>query len=308
MSATEQKIPVIVICGPTASGKTALAVETALKFGGEVISADSMQIYQGLSVATAKPTELETKGIEHHLVGFLPPSESYSAARFVAEASETALEIHSRGKLPVIAGGTGQYVSAFIDGLHFTDVSQNLQLRAELEQRIAAEGAEKLLAELRTADPEYAEKTHVNNHKRIIRGLEYYLSTGEPITRQNERSRLAESRFACRVYYLCFSQRELLYGRINERCERMLQNGLLEEARGVYEHKDVYSGVLQAIGYKEFFPYFEGTAGLDECAETFRRETRRYAKRQTTWFNSIECAVRLDPSKLTEKEMLDLII
>lgn len=283
----QNRIPLVVIAGPTASGKTALAVEICRRFGGEVVSADSMQVYDTLLIGTARPTEDEQGGIPHHLMGFLPPNASYSVAKYAEQAHRTIAEIHARGKLPVLCGGTGLYIQAVAENLSYEQQPENREVRERLKSRIALEGGEALLCELKAVDPETAGRLHPNDHGRIIRALEIVETTGRTITQQNEASRKIESPYALCGLRLEFRDRERLYDRINRRVTAMIENGLTDEALWLRAQPNTDT-VRQAIGYKELEPYFAGNVTLDEAADAIRQGTRRYAKRQLSWFRHQE--------------------
>lgn len=277
-------IPVVSVAGPTASGKTALAVALAKHYGGEIVSADSMQIYQGMTIATAKPNEEERQGIVHHLIDFLPPDSTYSVAMFTRDARRCIEDISGRGKLPIIAGGTGLYIDSLLNNIQFDGEVRDERLSRQLWDEYSSSGIEPLLERLGRVDPEAAERlAPEKNPKRIIRALEYYISNGTTITGQIRRSRLAPSPYRAVKIGLNFTDRQKLYDRINLRVDEMLRRGLLEEAREVLSSP--LSGTsAMAIGYKELAPYFAGESTLEECVEKLKRETRRYAKRQLTWF------------------------
>ncbi len=274
---------IIVVSGPTASGKTALAVELAKKYGGEVISADSMQIYTDMDVASAKATVEEQQGIPHHMMDFLDPSESFSVADWVKMAGECAEDIISRGKIPVICGGTGLYISSFVDNLQFYDSECDYEFRDEMRKFAVENGAEALLEKLREVDPETASELHANNVSRVIRALEVYKTTGHTIAEAKRASRNAPSPYEFILLTLDFEQREQLHERINRRVELMLQNGLVQEARMCFDQPERPTAA-QAIGCKELYPYFRGERTLEECVEELKLRTRQYAKRQLTWF------------------------
>lgn len=297
-------IPLVVVAGPTASGKTALAVELCRRFGGEVISADSMQVYDTLRVGTARPSEEEQGGIPHHLMGFLPPDASYSVAKYAEQAHRVIKEVHSRSKLPVLCGGTGLYIQAVTENLSYEQQPENREVRDRLRERIEREGGEALLGELSTLDPETAARLHPNDHGRIIRALEIIETTGRTITRQNEESRKAGSPYALCGLRLEFRDRERLYDRINRRVTAMLENGLEAEARWLLEQPNTDT-VRQAIGYKELEPYLMGETALDEAADAIRRGTRRYAKRQLSWFRRENwmTTVYMDDADFEERAM-----
>ena len=274
---------IIVVSGPTASGKTALAVELAKKYGGEVISADSMQIYTDMDVASAKATVEEQQGILHHMMDFLDPSESFSVADWVKMAGECAEDIISRGKIPVICGGTGLYISSFVDNLQFDDSECDYEFRDEMRKFAVENGAEALLEKLREVDPETASELHANNVSRVIRALEVYKTTGHTIAEAKRASRNAPSPYEFILLTLDFEQREQLHERINRRVELMLQNGLVQEAQTCFDQPERPTAA-QAIGCKELYPYFRGERTLEECVEELKLRTRQYAKRQLTWF------------------------
>lgn len=278
-----EKIKILGVVGPTASGKTSLAVELAKVYNGEVISCDSMQIYKHINIATAKPTEAEMQGIKHHLIDFLDLDKSFSVADFVSLATDCVKDINDRGKLPVLCGGTGLYFTSFIDNISFSDSGADPEYRLELEKRAETEGAEALLAELAEFDPETAAKLHPNNLKRIIRAMEHYKSSGITISEQNRLSRAVPSPYNPLILGITFKDREKLYDRINTRVDIMLKNGLLEEAEWYFSQKNVATASA-AIGYKELKLYFDGECSLEEASENLKQETRRYAKRQLTWF------------------------
>ncbi len=280
------RIPVVAVVGPTASGKSDLAVEICRRFGGEVVSADSMQIYKGMDIATAKPTEEEKQNIPHHMMDFLDNTEDYSVALYQQATAECIAEIYSRGLLPVVCGGTGLYVDTLLNNVKLSEDSYDEELRVSLLKRAEDEGADRLLEEVRAFDPEYAEKLHPNNVKRIVRALEVYKTTGTTMTEQNKLSKQTSP------YDVCFigldaEDRQFLYDRIDRRVDVMLERGLEEEARE-YLSSANGSTSAQAIGYKELRPFFDGAITLDEAVENLKKATRRYAKRQLTWFRRNE--------------------
>lgn len=273
---------IVVVCGPTASGKTKLAVDLAKEFNGEIISADSMQIYKGMDIASAKPTEEEKEGIPHHLMDFLDPRCGYSVADYVIEARRLISDIAARGKLPIICGGTGLYINAVVDNIEFDDTGSDPGYREELKAIAREKGNGAVLEMLREIDPESAERLHENNLSRVIRALEVYHLSGRTMTEIQAESRKNPSPYEPCMLMIDWD-REILYDRINRRVDIMLEKGLLEEARGFFTHED-YVTASQAIGYKELKPYFDGEKELSECAEHLKQETRKYAKRQLTWF------------------------
>ncbi|MBQ9948309.1 MAG: tRNA (adenosine(37)-N6)-dimethylallyltransferase MiaA [Oscillospiraceae bacterium] len=274
---------VIVVCGPTASGKTALAVELAKLYNGEVISADSMQIYTDMDVASAKATPEEQQGVPHHLLDFLDPSEAFSVADYVKLCDECVRDILSRGKTPVICGGTGLYISSFVDNLQFDDSGSDPVFREKMRKLAEEQGASVLLERLREIDPEMAEALHENNVGRVIRALEVHHITGHTISEAKRMSREKPSPYEFIMLSLDFENREKLHERINLRVDRMLQAGLLDEAKQCFAQSERPTAA-QAIGCKELYPYLRGEKTLDECVEELKLRTRQYAKRQLTWF------------------------
>lgn len=283
---------VIVISGPTASGKTALAAELALIYGGEVVSADSMQIYTDMDIASAKATPEEQRGVPHHLLGFLDPRESFSVADYVKLCDECVRDILSRGKTPIICGGTGLYISSFVDNLTFDDSERDLEFRAEMRRFAEENGNAALLKRLREIDPETAAALHENNVGRIIRALEVYKTTGHTISQAKAMSRDVPSPYEFVMITLDFEDRDILRERINRRVDDMMSRGLLEEARRCFEQADRPTAA-QAIGCKELYPYFRGERELSDCVEELKLRTRQYAKRQLTWFRRDQRNLRL---------------
>lgn len=282
-----KKIPVIAVVGPTASGKTSLSIEIAKHFSGQVVSADSMQIYEKMNIATAKPTDDEMQGIPHHLIGFQPIDKKFSVAEYVTLAKECIEKIHNQGGLPIVAGGTGLYVDSLIQNIQFSKEDSNTELRNELTKMFDEKGAEFMLELLREIDPETAEKLHLNDKSRIIRALEIFKATGKTMTEQKILSREEESPFDVLYIGINYRDRNVLYDRINRRVDIMVENGLLDEAKDFYNtSRDTTA--CQAIGYKELAPYFKGEKSLEDCLESLKIETRHYAKRQLTWFRKNE--------------------
>ncbi len=281
------RIPVVAVAGPTATGKTRLAVGLALHFGGEVVSADSMQIYRGLTVGTARPAPEEMQGVPHHLIGFQDPSQPFSVADYVQLASQSITEIRSRAKLPIVAGGTGLYLRSLLGGLQFSPQGGDSALRAELNRKAEREGPQALWEELRSFDPESAERIHPNNVGRVVRAVEVYRATGVTMTEQMRRSREVPSPYDAVLIGLAYRDREKLYRAIDSRVDGMMRRGLLDEAKTVFS-MDNPGTAGQAIGYKEFFPFFRGECPLEEAVAQVKRESRRYAKRQLTWFRREE--------------------
>jgi len=276
---------ILVINGPTASGKTRLAVELALRRNGEVVSSDSMQIYRRMDIGTAKPTEEEMRGVPHHMIDVADPEEDFSVARYVDMAAKCVDDILSRGKLPILAGGTGLYIDSLLSGRTFAAFSPVSPLRGELEERMQREGGAALLAELGKIDPEAAARLHPNDEKRIIRALEVYLTTGKTITQHNAETQAIPPRYAALTISLSFERREDMWERIDQRVDVMMADGLVEEVRSLLD-----SGVpdkctaMQAIGYKEMAAALRGDGDVLAAAEEIKLRSRQYAKRQLTWF------------------------
>lgn len=278
-----KSIKTVFIAGPTASGKTALGVTLAKKFGGEVVSADSMQIYKGIHIASAAPDSSEMLGVPHHMLEFLEPEQSFSVADYVNKARTVIKDINARGKLPFVVGGTGLYISSLAYNTVYADEPTDLDLRKELNTLFDQEGAEKMLERLSEFDPESAARLHPNNRRRIIRAFEVYKLTGHSITEQNILSKEGEKYIEPLLIGITYRDREKLYERINRRVDIMLENGLEGEARAALSRSS--GGAVQAIGHKELAGYINGECSLSEAVESLKRQTRRYAKRQLTWFN-----------------------
>ena len=278
---------VIAVAGATASGKTSLAIKIAQKYDGEVISADSMQIYKGMDIATAKPSKEEMCGIPHHLMDFLSPEKTFSVSQYVDMAKERINDILSRGKVPVVCGGTGLYVRSLVENVKFSPHDSDENLRNELNERYEKEGGEVLLKELAEFDPEIAKTLHPSNNKRIIRAIEIYKTTGVTMSEHIRNSKNIPSPYEWTVIGLTFADRQKLYDRIDLRVDIMLKQGLLDEAREFYKE---YKGktAAGAIGYKELKPYLDGEISLEEAVERLKQVTRNYAKRQLTWFKKDE--------------------
>ena len=281
-----KKIPLLVVCGPTASGKTAVAVELAKRFNGEVVSADSMQIYKGLCIATAKPNEQEMRGVPHHLIDFLEPDKSFSVADYVRLAGEIIRDINEREKLPIICGGTGLYISSLVENVRFDDTGSDENIRKRLSREAQELGNHSLWKKLESVDPETAAKVHENNLPRVIRALEVYEMTGVKLSLHKKNSRSEQSPYDACIIGLTCADREKLYDKINKRVDDMLEKGLVQECRLVYEQHKLATA-YQAIGFKELVPYFEGSQSLEECVDKIKLETRHYAKRQLTWFRNL---------------------
>ncbi len=291
-----EKIKIICVVGATASGKTSLGVELAKRLGGEVISADSMQVYKNMPVATAAATKEEQEGIPHHLLEFLDSGETFSVAEFVRLAKETALEISSRGKVPIIVGGTGLFIDSLVNNTVFTGAGADEKLREKLREKSSGELYELLLS----VDEDAAKDIHPNNRKRVIRALELYYS-GISKTEQNEKSHSEGSPFDALYIGIGYKERQKLYDRINLRVDSMIENGLEAEAREMLEKTGATS--CQAIGHKELKPYIDGSITFEEAADNLKKETRHYAKRQLTWFRRNEKINWLYADEMSKEEL-----
>ncbi len=281
----EKQIRICAVVGPTASGKTDLAVEIAKKYNGEIISFDSMQIYQEAPIATAIPTMEERQGIPHHLMEFLDGNEQFSVARYTELAHKTIREVVARNHFPVMVGGTGLYYSSLLDHLQFSRENQNTPIiRQQLKNRLEQEGIEVLYNELKTIDPEAAASIHINNQVRVLRALEIYYATGKTMTQQVALSRQTPSPYNPCVIGLTYRDRQKLYDRIHLRVDKMVEMGLVQEVKAVYD-KNPNGTLMQAIGVKEFIPYFNGECTLEQTLDAIKVGSRHYAKRQLTWFN-----------------------
>ena len=280
---------VLVICGPTASGKTRLAVELALRYDGEVVSADSMQIYRSMDIGTAKPTVEEMRGVPHHMLDVAEPEENFSVARYVTMAAACVDDILARGKLPILAGGTGLYIDSLLSGRSFAAFSG--KTRSALQRRVAAEGIGPLWEELRRIDPQRAEKLHPADEKRILRALEIFYETGKTMTEHDAEDALRPPRYEALTLALSFRDRNHLRHRIDRRVDEMVEAGLIDEVRTLLQ-----SGVpegctaMQAIGYKEFTAALKGEESLERAVEEVKLRSRQYAKRQLTWFRRNKAA------------------
>ena len=295
-----------VVAGPTASGKSSLAMKLCESFSGEIISCDSMQLYRGMDIGTAKPTPEEQQKIKHHMIDVLDIEDNFSVVDYVKSAELCISNIYHKEKLPFVCGGTGLYIDALINSTEFGEMKNLPEYREELKNFALQNGNEALHKMLRDVDPEAAEKIHFQNTKRVIRALEVYKSTGMTISQWQRQSKLLPPKFQSLVLVLEYENRELLYERINERVDMMLEMGLLSEIETLRE-KGLFSTATagQAIGYKEFMPYFDGTASLDECIERLKAETRHYAKRQITWFKKNASAKRIICDGKTSDEIFE---
>ena len=287
------KEKVIVICGPTASGKTALSIELAKKINGEIISADSMQIYKDMNIGTAKPTKEEMQGIKHYLLDFVSPNERYSVAQYKQDAKNAIKEIIAKGKIPIIVGGTGLYIDSLIYEIEYNDIKIDENYRKELEKIIEEQGLEKLYKKAMQIDPIAMEKISINDKKRIMRVLEIYKSTGKTKTEQELESRKKPVEFDYKVFAINWD-RETLYQRINKRVDIMIEQGLIDEVKNILEKYDKFPTAMQGLGYKEVVDYINGIYTKEEMIDKIKMETRRYAKRQLTWFRKNKQTIWLD--------------
>ena len=287
------KPKVIVICGPTASGKTSLGIKLTNRINGEIISCDSMQIYKDMDIGTAKPTLEERNAAKHYLVDFVSPDKRYSVADYKKDAEETIDKIISEGKTPIIVGGTGLYLNSLVYGIEYPNIETDLKYREELENRVLAEGLGKLYDEAAEIDLEAIKKISPNDKKRILRILEIYHATGKTKTEMEIESKKKGVKYDYRIFVLNM-EREKLYDRINKRVDIMIENGLEEEVRKLIEKYTKFPTAMQGLGYKEIIEYFDNKITRDEAIEKIKMESRRYAKRQITWFKSYKNAIWLD--------------
>ena len=291
-----QKPKVIVICGPTASGKTALSIELAKKINGEIISADSMQIYKDMDIGTAKPDKEEMQGIKHYLLDCISPDVRYSVAEYKQDATKAIEEILQKGKTPIIVGGTGLYVDALIYGIEYNDIKIDEEYRIKLEKIAEEQGLQPLYEMALKIDEEAMKKISSNDKKRIMRVLEIYKATGKTKTQQEIESRKNGVKYDYKVFALNMD-REVLYNRINLRVDIMIKNGLVEEVKNLKEKYNKFPTAMQGLGYKEVVEYLDGKTTEEEMIEKIKMETRRYAKRQLTWFRKNKETIWLDATK-----------
>lgn len=297
-----EKEKVIVICGPTASGKTALSIELAKKINGEVVSCDSMQIYKEMDIGTAKPTDEEMQGIKHYMIDVISPGERFSVADYKKKAKICIKEILEKGKTPIVVGGTGLYVDSLIYEIEYPNIQFDEKYRNFLEEKAKNEGLEKIYEEAKKIDPEAMKKISVNDKKRIIRVLEIYHATGENKTMQEKKSRQKEVEFNYKVYGLNMP-REKLYKRIDLRVDNMIQQGLIEEVEKIYKKYDKFPTAMQGLGYKEVVEYLNKSITKEEMTEKIKQETRRYAKRQMTWFRKNKQTIWLDTENTLQNNL-----
>ena len=293
------KPKVIVICGPTASGKTALSIELAKKINGEIVSADSMQIYKDMNIGSAKPTKEEMEGIKHYLLDFVSPEDRYSVADYKKDATIAINEILQKGKTPIVVGGTGLYIDSLIYNIDYPEIEFDEEYRNSLEKRAEEEGLQNLYEEAKQIDSKAMENISPNDQKRILRVLELYHQTGKTKTEQEIESRKNEVPYDYYVFALNMD-REKLYDRINKRVDIMIEQGLIEEVEGIIKKYKTYPTSMQALGYKEIKEYLNRNVTKEQAIETVKQETRRYAKRQLTWFRKNKQTIWLNA--LDEKE------
>lgn len=297
---TKEKI--LVIIGPTAVGKTSLSIELAKKYNAEIISGDSMQIFQGMDIGTAKIKKEEMKGIPHHLIDIKKPEESFSVAEFQELVREKITDITNRGKLPMIVGGTGLYIQSVIYDYQFSDVPSNQSFRELLEKRAKEEGSVAIHQELKKVDPDSAEKIHPNNIRRVIRALEIYHCTGKTM-QEYQKQQNPDLLYDVAIVGLTM-EREMLYERINQRVEMMMEDGLIQEVKQLYDRGLRECQSIQAIGYKELYEYFDERVSLEEAIENLKKNSRNYAKRQLTWFRNKMDVKWFDMTGMTDDSML----
>lgn len=304
------KKPLIILTGPTAVGKTKLSIELAKAVNGEIISADSMQVYKHMDIGSAKIKKEEMCGVSHHLIDVLEPDEEFHVVRFQEMAKQAMEEIYAKRKVPILAGGTGFYIQAVVKDIDFSKETEKSPVREELEKLAEEKGCEYLHERLQQVDPKSAEKIHANNVKRVIRALEYFELTGKPISLHNEEEAVKESPYNV-AYFVLNDVRERLYERIDARVDAMLQEGLVEEVSSLAKKgytKDMVS--MQGLGYKEILSYLDGSYTLDEAVYILKRDTRHFAKRQLTWFKREKDVIWVNKQDFhyEENEILNYIL
>lgn len=297
-----KKEKVVVICGPTASGKTALSIELAKKINGEIVSCDSMQIYKEMDIGTAKTTKEEMQGIKHYMLDIISPEERYSVADYKKEAKNAIREIIKKGKTPIVVGGTGLYVDSLIYEIEYPNIEFDEEYRKKLEIQVEKEGLENLYEQAKKIDPEAIKKISQNDKKRIIRILEIYHATGYNKTEQERKSREKEPEFDYKVYGLNMP-REKLYKRIDLRVDIMIKQGLIEEVKKIYKKYSEFPTAMQGLGYKEVVEYLNNNLTKEEMIEKIKQETRRYAKRQMTWFRKNKQTIWLDTENTVQNNL-----
>ncbi len=308
-----RKIPLVILTGPTAVGKTALSLELAEKIGGEIISADSMQVYRGMDIGSAKITKAEMGGIPHHLIDILDPRDAFDVTRFQHLAAEAVKQIHGRGHIPILTGGTGFYIQSVLYDIHFEAVNEDAvseHIRQKYEElALEAEGPAKLYARLQIIDPEAASQIHPNNVKRVIRALAFYEETGERISLHNEREKNRPSPYNY-IYFVLNDDRAKIYERIDRRVDQMISAGLVREVQALKDAgctRDMVS--MQGLGYKEILDYLDGRQSLEEAVYLIKRDTRHFAKRQLTWFRRERDVSWVDRSVFaSEADILDYML
>lgn len=306
---TEKK-PLIILTGPTAVGKTRASIGLAKAIGGEIISADSMQVYRHMDIGSAKITKEEMADVPHYLIDVLEPEEEFHVVRFQQMAKAAMADIYSRGKIPIIVGGTGFYIQALLYDIDFTENERDSVYREKLEALAKEKGAAYLHGQLAMVDPKSAEEIHANNIKRVIRALEFYHQTGQKISEHNERERQKESPYQF-CYFVLNDRRECLYERIDQRVDQMIRNGLVQEVQTLKERgctKQMVS--MQGLGYKEIFSYLEGDCSLEEAVYIIKRDTRHFAKRQLTWFKRERDVIWVQKDELNydDKKLLQSLL
>lgn len=304
------KKPLVVLTGPTAVGKTKLSIALAKALGGEIISADSMQVYKYMDIGSAKITEKEMDGVPHHLIDVLSPFEEFHIVRFQDLAKKAMEDIYSRGRIPIFVGGTGFYIQAITKDIDFTEGEEDKKYREELSCLAAEKGNEFLHEMLRNIDPKSAEEIHANNVKRVIRALEFYKENGFPISQHNEEQKQNETPYNL-AYFVLNAPRELLYERIDRRVDEMMENGLMEEVQKLKDmgcRRDMTS--MQGLGYKEILSFLEGEVPLEEAVRILKRDTRHFAKRQLTWFRRESDVIWVDKDKFSfdEEKILEYML
>ena len=301
MNKKERK-PLLILTGPTAAGKTALSIRLAKAVGGEIISADSMQVYKRMNIGTAKIRPEEMQGVPHFLVDVLEPEEEFNVVKFQRLARQAAEEIYSRNKIPIVVGGTGFYIQALLYDIDFTENDGDISLRQELEKTAEDKGPEYLHQLLQEVDPQAARDLHPNNIKRVIRALEFYRQTGQKISEHNRKERAKESPYRY-AYFVLTDDRARLYDRIDRRVDAMMEAGLLEEVRSLRDRgvKRTCTS-MQGLGYKELYACLEGECSLDEAVRIIKRDTRHFAKRQLTWFRRERDVIWLDKGRFLQDE------
>lgn len=301
------KQPLIILTGPTAVGKTALSIRLAKTINGEIISADSMQVYKEMNIGTAKIRKEEMAGVKHYLIDEFMPDEEFNVVKFQSYAKKYMNEIYAKGKIPIIVGGTGFYIQAVLYDIDFSKTENDLSYREELEQLVITKGKEYLHNRLQEIDEESANAIHANNSKKVIRALEYYHLTGGKISEHNEEQRQKESPYEF-AYFVLNNHRDLLYQRIDQRVDLMLEQGLVEEVKDLYYNKGYSKDLvsMQGLGYKEIIAYLEGETTLEEAIHIIKRDTRHYAKRQLTWFKREKVVSWINKNEYLEGESLVL--